>query len=109
MIDYYNQNIEQDLCIVPGEKGFYAPETLKIAVMAAESSNDLKEVFYKSQVPEGDNDSTAALAFALWYLKTGEDLDERIFNRFQKMDRDSLEGFGQSATDYFDARLGNSP
>lgn len=73
-------------------KGFYAHETLAIAINAVQQSSNLFEVFINSQVPNGDNDSNAALAFALWYLKKGsseEDLNQ--FSRFSSQDKRILD------------------
>jgi ADP-ribosylglycohydrolase len=68
-------------------KGFYAHETLGIAVNAVSRSKNLYEVFTNSQVSDGDNDSNAALACALWYLKNGANENDLILlNRFIKAD-----------------------
>jgi ADP-ribosylglycohydrolase len=68
-------------------KGFYAPETLVLAANAVLKSKKIFEVFINSQVPDGDNDSIAALAFGLWYLKHGANkTDLRHLARFTKED-----------------------
>lgn len=72
-------------------KGFYAHEALGIAVSAVLKSKSLYEVFINSQVPDGDNDSNAALTCSLWYLKNGtcsEDL--KLFTRFPIRDKKIL-------------------
>ncbi len=51
----------------PSGLGFYAPEALAIATFAA-AATTWEEAFRRSQVPDGDNDSTAALALGLWGL-----------------------------------------
>ena len=79
----------------PNIKGFYAPETLKIAINSIESSSELGEVFAKSQFPQGDNDSTAALAFALWYLKTGKEMNEGLMVRVDERDKKFLESLSR--------------
>ncbi|MBF0363267.1 MAG: ADP-ribosylglycohydrolase family protein [Oligoflexia bacterium] len=72
-------------------KGFYAPETLSIAIRAIQQSKSIEEVFYKSIIAEGDNDSICALSFALWYYEREMDFEfNRIFNRLKAGDDTSI-------------------
>ncbi len=75
-------------------KGFYAPETLQIASNAVLSSKEVFEVFSRSIVPDGDNDSIAALAVALWVHKYGfSDELEQQYTRFIEKDIAILEEY----------------
>lgn len=72
--------------------GFYCVETLQIAVDAVTRAKTLYEVFRLSIRPDGDNDSNAALAVALWCWKHGGDADLiRIAERMPVEDRKKLE------------------
>ncbi len=78
--------------LAPDGKGFYAPDTLSIAVRANTDATSSFEVFSKSQVEDGDNDSTAALALGLWCFRNGIDKEcERIAARIVPEDLALLE------------------
>jgi hypothetical protein len=74
------------------QRGFYAPETLSIAADAADQSATLYDVFLNSMVPEGDNDSTAALALGLWGWRSGNSPKlQSLIERLDQGDRRTLE------------------
>lgn len=84
-------------------RGFYCLETLQIAIDAVEQSSNLQEVFLASTVPEGDNDSIAALSFALWGINNGYDELLQLEGKVNQGDRKMLDGklrgaFFQGAT-----------
>ena len=71
--------------------GFYAPETLDIAVKAVANAKSMYQAFCYSQRPEGDNDSTAALALELWCWEHGGGSDlERLKQRLIPGDQNRL-------------------
>lgn len=72
-------------------RGFYCLETLEIAINAVESSSSLREVFRKSIVPDGDNDSISALSFSLWLIRHGYDEFIDIERRINTVDRAALD------------------
>ncbi len=74
-----------------GMKGFYCLETLEISINAVEIAKNLHEAFLHSIVPEGDNDSIAALTFALWYLKHGYTEFSPLEPRVNHNDREKLD------------------
>lgn len=81
--------------ILPDAKGFWCVETLVIAERAVAQAKTSLEAFILSQRPGGDNDSTAALALALWVHERGWDRDlERIYARLEAGDLERLEGVG---------------
>jgi len=77
-------------------RGFYCFETLQIAIDAVEKSKNLEEVLLASTVPKGDNDSIAALSFALWVIKNGYDellpLESRVNHKDRGILDDKLRG-----------------
>jgi len=77
-------------------RGFYCFETLQIAIDAVEQSKNLKEVLLASTIPEGDNDTIAALSFALWVIKNGYDellpLESRVSQKDREILDDNLRG-----------------
>jgi len=77
-------------------RGFYCFETLQIAIDAVEKSKNLEEVLLASTIPKGDNDSIAALSFALWVIKNGYDellpLEGRVNQKDRAMLDDNLRG-----------------
>lgn len=88
LMKYINNETQPAHPIDINSKGFYAHETLGIAVNAIQRSSNLFEVFVNSQVPDGDNDSNAALACALWYLRKGScENDLKQFSRFNSQDK----------------------
>jgi hypothetical protein len=87
-----------DADIAENPKGFYSLETLLISSRAC-TCPDLQSVFYKSCVPEGDNDSTTALSFALKVIHTIKSNEsdipnlglDRLISRLTKSDREEIE------------------
>lgn len=81
--------------IRPDAKGFWCVEALVIAERAVAQAKTSLEAFILSQRPGGDNDSTAALALALWVHDRGWDRDlERIYARLEAGDLERLGGAG---------------
>jgi hypothetical protein len=71
--------------------GFYAPETLEIAVKSVVQAESAYECFCYSQRSEGDNDSTAALAIGLWAWKHGmNDELRKLVGRMARTDYELL-------------------
>jgi ADP-ribosylglycohydrolase len=72
--------------------GFYALDTLMIAIDSLESSKNSFEAFEKSQRPQGDNDSNAAMALGLWCYQHGLDATlKKIVNRIHPIDLERLD------------------
>ncbi|MCB0367665.1 MAG: ADP-ribosylglycohydrolase family protein [Bdellovibrionales bacterium] len=70
-------------------KGFYAPETLWLAYQAGVNAKNLEHVFVSSILPEGDNDSVAALASAIAFVlgpKSTPKEIEQLANRFAEIE-----------------------
>ncbi|MBC7690956.1 MAG: ADP-ribosylglycohydrolase family protein [Methylotenera sp.] len=73
-------------------QGFYAPETVKIAAHAVDSGVEYAKVFAASQVPEGDNDSTAALALGISFFNRGIGRSsDHLMRRLDKRDHMEIE------------------
>ncbi len=88
-----SEGVASTRLIRPGAKGFWCVETLVIAERAVAKAKSSLEAFIMSQRPEGDNDSTAALALALWVFEHGWDDDlERLYSRLEADDRKQLGG-----------------
>ena len=85
LFDYTSKSRLPGFPIDEDSKGYYAPEALSLAINAVLRSKNLFELFVNSQVADGDNDSIAALAFGLWYLKNGANQDDlKLLDRFSK-------------------------
>ncbi|MBC7691132.1 MAG: ADP-ribosylglycohydrolase family protein [Methylotenera sp.] len=83
--------LRKDLPWTTGQ-GFYAPETLKIAVDAIKNGKGYQHAFELTQVSEGSNDSTAALALGLWFFKRGRGATTNaLTQRLQRGDQTELE------------------
>lgn len=78
-------------------KGFYCMETLQFAIDAVEQSSTLSSAFLSSIVDEGDNDSIAALTFALWSLKNGYDDFTTLEQRVSAKDKQILDNHLRSS------------
>lgn len=91
LMKYVNSEERPTHPIDQNTKGFYAHETLGIAINSVFKSSNLYEAFINSQVPDGDNDSNAALACALWYLRKGSCEDDLIhLERFSLADKKKM-------------------
>lgn len=68
-------------------KGFWSIEALVIAELAIGKATTSREAFILSQRPGGDNDSTAALALAMWVWEHGWDMElDQLLRRLDERD-----------------------
>ncbi|MBF0312769.1 MAG: ADP-ribosylglycohydrolase family protein [Oligoflexia bacterium] len=84
LVNFVKSKATPNFTLSDKAKGFYAPETLGIAIRSIKQSQSIEEVFYSSLVADGDNDSICALSFALWYLENRPNAEfTRLANRLE--------------------------